>query len=347
MTAAERDTPRRLLVTGGRGFVGGAIVRALLARGDAVHTLGRSDAPELRALGVSTFRGDVAEPDAVRKALEGCDGVFHVAAKVGGWGHYDDYYRANVTGTENLLRACRDLGVAHFVFTSTPSVVHAGGDLEGVDESTPYATHFDAHYPATKALAEQAVLRANDATLRTVALRPHLVWGPGDNHMLPRAAARARAGRIRLLGGPPKRVDTLYIDNAADAHLAALDELRSAARCAGKAYFIAQGEPIESGLLINTMLAAVGIPPIHKRVPPLALHAAAWIAETLYRALGRDDEPPITRFAASQLATSHYFDISAAKRDFGYEPRVSFAEGLDHLRAAYHQGTHFGPQAHH
>lgn len=334
----------RLLVTGGRGFVGSAIVRALLAAGHHVVSLGRSAAPELEALGVTTFAGDVSDARAVRTAMADCDGVFHVAAKVGGWGAYEDYLRVNVTGTRNIIDGCRVLGVRHLVFTSTPSVVHAGEDLEGVDESTPYATHFEAHYPATKALAEQAVLGANSDTLRTVALRPHLVWGPGDNHMLPRVMARARAGRIRLLSGPPKRVDTLYIDNAVDAHLRAFEELRGAGKCAGKAYFIAQGEPIESGELINTMLAAVGMPPVTKRISPRLIHAAGWLAEKVYGALGRAEEPPITRFAASQLATSHHFDISAAERDFGYAPRVSFAEGVERLRAAYQSGTCFGVQ---
>ncbi len=333
-----------VLVTGGRGFLGSAIVRALVEQGHAVRSLGRSDAPELRDLGVHTVRGDVAERDAVRQAMQGCDAVFHVASKVGGWGAYDDYFRVNVEGTRNVLAVARELAVRHLVYTSTPSVVHSGEDLEGVDESTPYATHFDAHYPATKTIAEQDVLAANGERVRTVALRPHLVWGPGDNHMLPRVVARARAGRIRLLSGPPKRVDTLYIDNAVDAHLRALDELRGSARCAGKAYFIAQGEPIESGVLINTMLAAVGVPPVHKRVPVPVARAAGWLAEKVYGALGREDEPPITRFAANQLATSHYFDISAAQRDFGYTPRVSFEQGLKRLRAAYQNGTHFGRQ---
>jgi nucleoside-diphosphate-sugar epimerase len=338
--------PVTLLVTGGRGFVGGAIVRALSNDGHAVRSLGRSDAPELRALGVETFQGDVADPTVVRRAMEGCDGVFHVAAKVGGWGRYEEFFRVNVQGTRNIIASCKQLGVSQLIYTSTPSVVHAGTDLEGVDESVPYAEHFEAHYPATKALAERAVLRANGDGLATVALRPHLVWGPGDNHMLPRVVARARAGRIRLLSGPAKRVDTLYIDNAVDAHLGAFDELRGAARCAGKAYFIAQGEPIESGALINTMLATVGVAPVERRVPPQVAYAAGWLAEKVYGALGRDDEPPITRFAASQLATSHYFDIGAAKRDFGYEPRISFDEGLERLRAAYRDGTHFGAQRH-
>ena len=337
--------PLTLLVTGGRGFLGSAIVRALMDEGHAVRSLGRSDAPELRALGVQTFEGDVADLAIVRRAMEGCDGVFHVAAKVGGWGPYADFFRVNVEGTRNVIASCKELEVRHLVFTSTPSVVHAGDDLDGVDESVPYALHFEAHYPATKALAEQAVVRANGGGLSTVALRPHLVWGPGDNHMLPRVVARARAGRLRLLSGPPKRVDTLYIDNAVDAHLAAFRELRHTGRCAGKTYFIAQGDPIESGTLINTMLDAVGVPPVKRRIPPRVAYAAGWLAEKVYRALRREDEPPITRFAATQLATSHYFDISAAKRDFGYEPRVSFEEGLERLRAAYRDGTHFGRHA--
>jgi len=328
-----------ILVTGGGGFLGGAIVRRLLARGDAVRVLARSDYPEIRDAGATLIRGDLASHDDVRQACEGCEAVIHVAARVGGWGSHDAFYETNVVGTDNLLAACAEHGIGRLVYTSTPSVVHQGHDLRGVDESVPYARRFLAHYPATKAIAERRVLEANGRSgLSTIALRPHLIWGPGDPHLLPRTVARARAGRLRLLSGPPKHVDSVFIDDAAEAHLAALDHLGPGASCAGKAYFITGGEPIESGELINRVLAAVGVAPVTRRVPPRLAYAAGWVAETIYGVLGRRQEPPITRFAAQQLMTSHYFDISAAKRDLSWEPRVSFEEGLARLREAHRQG---------
>jgi nucleoside-diphosphate-sugar epimerase len=218
------------------------------------------------------------------------------------------------------------------VYTSTPSVVHAGGDLEGVDESVPYATHFKAHYPRTKALAEQRVLAANAAGLSTIALRPHLIWGPGDNHLLPRILDRARAGRLRFVGRVRKRIDVVYIDNAAQAHLDALDRLAADAACAGKAYFISQGEPVYADEMINAMLAACGFAPETRRVPYAVAYAAGAMLEAAWTALRLDGEPPMTRFVAEQLATAHWYDIGAARRDLGYAPTISTQEGLARLR---------------
>ena len=328
-----------ILVTGGGGFLGGAITRRLLARGETVRIMGRGEYPSLVDAGASLVRGDIASHERVIEAAEGCRAVIHVAAMVGGWGAYDAFYETNVVGTDNVIAACAEHGIARLVYTSTPSVVHQGDDLEGVDESTPYATRFRAAYPATKAIAERRVLEANGRDgLSTVALRPHLIWGPGDPHLLPRTVARARAGKLRLLSGPPKHVDCVFVDDAADAHVAALDALDADAPCAGRAYFISGGEPIESGELINRVLGAVGVPPVTRRVPPKLAYVAGWLAETVYRGLGREQEPPITRFAAEQLMTSHFFDIGAAKRDLAWTPRVSFEEGLDRLREAHADG---------
>ena len=199
----------RVLVTGGGGFLGGAIVRRLVARGDQVRSFARGEYPKLVKLGVEVRRGDLCDSEAVAAAIQGCERVFHVAALPGVWGAYKDYYRTNVVGTDNVLAACRAQGVKRLVYTSTPSVVHAGGDIEGGDESLPYATKFSAHYPRTKAIAEQSVLRANGEKLCTVALRPHLIWGPGDNHLTPRILARGRANRLRLIGKRPNLISRL------------------------------------------------------------------------------------------------------------------------------------------
>ncbi len=322
----------RALVTGGGGFLGGAIVRLLVARGDRVRGLARSQYPTLAALGVEQHQGDVADLDAVKNAARDCDVVFHVAAKAGLAGRYRDYHRANVAGTENVLAACRAHGIARLVYTSSPSVVFDGRDMEGVDESVPYPKHYHAHYPATKAQAERLVLSANGPDLATVALRPHLIWGPGDNHLVPRILARGRAGRLRRIGGVNKPIDSVYVDNSADAHVLAADRLAPGSPVAGKAYFISNGEPMPLWDLVNRLLAAGDVAPVTRSVPFALAYAAGWLLEKAYAVARPQSEPPMTRFLARELTTAHWFDIGAARRDLAYRPRVTIAEGLRRLR---------------
>ncbi len=321
----------RALVTGGGGFLGGAIVRRLVDRGDSVRSLARGDYPELRALGVETIRGDVADLGTVARAVAGCDVVFHVAAKAGIWGPRAEFHRANVEGTRAVLDACRSRGVAKLVYTSSPSVVHGGGDQEGVDESAPYPARFDSPYPETKAEAERMVLGADGDGLSTVALRPHLIWGPGDNHLVPRIIARAKAGRLRRVGDRPNRVDSTYIDDAAEAHLLAADRLGPGSVVAGRAFFISQGEPWPLWDLVNGILNAAHLPPVTRSVSPAVARLAGAVLEAAHRALRLSGEPIMTRFLAHQLSTAHWFDISAARRDLGYRPSVSIEEGLRRL----------------
>lgn len=323
-----------IVVTGGGGFLGGAIVRQLLARGETVRSVQRSDAPELRALGVDVVRADLSDAQACLNALTGAVAVVHVAAKAGVWGSEASFFAANVQATDNVIAACRSLSIGKLVCTSTPSVVHAGGDVENIDERAPVATHFSAPYPKTKAIAEAHVLAANDDTLATVALRPHLIWGPGDTQLTARVLARARAGRLRLVGGGEKWIDSVYIDNAAAAHLNALDHLHTGATCAGKAYFITQGEPMPQKQLINGMLAAAGLPPCQRSISPNVAWLAGAVLEGVWKMLGREDEPMMTRFLARQLATAHWYDISAARRDLGYAPQVTVAQGLEKLASS-------------
>jgi len=332
----------KTLVTGAGGFIGGAIARALLAEGREVRSFARGEYPALRELGVDTLRGDLADAGAVREAVRGCESVFHVAARFDLWGRYEDFYRVNTLGTENVIEACRAEDVPRLVYTSTPSVVHGGGDVSGVDESAPYPSHFEAHYPATKALAEQAVLAANSEALRTCAIRPHLVWGPGDSSALPRLVARAKAGRVRQVGAP-KLIDTCYIDCCVSAQLAAEARLAQPdAACAGRAYFVTQDEPVTGATFMNDMLAAAGLPPVTKRVPAPVARLAAHGVEALWRVLGRTSEPPLTRFMVSTLSTDHYYDITAARRDLGYAPNVSYAEGMRRLKAWVEETQPFG-----
>lgn len=326
----------RVLVTGGGGFLGGAVVRLLLARGDEVRSLGRGDYPALRALGVETVRGDLANREAVDPAVRGCDAVVHAGARAGAGVRLEPYRLANVVGTRNVVAACRRHGVGRLVHTSTPSVVHTGSDLHAADETAPIAARFDAPYPATKAEAERVVLAANSPSLATTALRPHLVWGPGDTHLVPQLVARARAGRLRFVGDGRALVDTTYVDNAAEAHVAALDALATgpAAAPRGRAYFVSNGEPRPIAAIVNAILAAHGLPPEHRRVPLGAAVAAGAVIEAIWALLRRDDDPPMTRFLARQLATAHHFDLTAARRDLGWEPRVTIDEGLRRLAAA-------------
>lgn len=324
----------KALVTGGGGFLGGAIVRKLVARGDSVRTLARGDYPWLAALGVDVHRGDIADPVAVSGAVHGVDVVFHVAAKAGVWGTRRDYERANVEGTRNVIAACRAHGVGKLVFTSSPSVTFAGRDQDGVDESEPYPSSYLAHYPRTKAEAEQLVVNANGETLAAVSLRPHLIWGPGDPHLVPRVLARGRAGTLRLLGARPNTVDSVYVDNAADAHLQAADRLTPGSPVAGKAYFISNGEPGPMADLINRILAAGGQPPVTKRISPGLAYVAGWCLEWVWRLTGRAGEPMMTRFVARQLSTHHWFDLAAARADLGYDPAVSLDEGMKRLAAS-------------
>ena len=321
----------RVLVTGAGGFLGFAIARALILRGDKVVAVNRSHYPKLHELGALQFQGDIAEPGVLNPAAEGCDAIAHVAALPGHWGRYDDYYRANVLGTERVLEACRLLNIGKLVYTSTPSVAHAGGNLAGVDESAPIPGRFRAHYPATKAIAEAAVLAANHSNLATCALRPHLIWGPGDNHLLPRLIARARAGKLKFVG-KSQLIDTIFIDNAVQAHLLALDQLAPNAACAGKAYFLSNDEPIALDVMVNKLLACANIAPVNRRIPYPLAYAAGALLELAYTFLPINGEPIMTRFLAEQLATAHWYDISAIKRDLGYRALVSIEEGLGILR---------------
>ncbi len=324
----------KLFVTGGGGFLGHAIVRLLFAHRHEVVTFSRGGYPTFDQLGVTHFQGDLSDYAVLKKAMMGCEAVFHVAAKTGVWGKYEDFYMANVTGTENVLQACRELGIRNLVFTSSPSVVYHGKDSEGHNESLPYPKKYDAYYPQTKAIAEKLVMAANDASLKTVSLRPHLIWGPEDPHFLPRLFEKSKAGKLRILGNSINRVDCIYIDNAAKAHLQAFTRLLlNPTQVEGKTYFISQDVPIPIATLINQLLAIANIPPVTKHLSPGIARFAGRLLETTYRILRISAEPAITLFLAKQLSTSHWYDISAAKQDFGYEVEVSIEEGMERLQA--------------
>jgi 2-alkyl-3-oxoalkanoate reductase len=370
--------PGSALITGGTGFLGRHLVDRLLAQGRAVTVLARRPAPDLTARGVRVITADLANEEAVHAACRGIGTVFHVAAKVGVWGRSRDFFQANVLGTRAVLAGCRAHGVPRLVYTSTPSVVYNGRDMAGADESLPLTSRCPAAYPLTKAIAEREVLAANSPGLRTVALRPHLIWGADDPHLIPRLLAQARAGRLRIVGGGRNRVDLVHVHNAVDAHLLAelalgksqvpspqfqerqagdarchlVDDNRSpppdpagasnvirdngnpAQPAAGRAYFITNGEPVVLWDWINDLLRALGIPAVTQRLPLGAALAIGGVCEAWWRLLPLPGEPPLTRFVAKELATDHWFDISAARRDLGYVPRISMAEGTAELIAS-------------
>ncbi len=324
------------LVTGGGGFLGRYICEQLVARGDQVRSFGRGAYPELTALGVEVVRGNIANLGDVSEACQGADVVFHVAARPGTYVQPQPYYEANTVGTQNIIDACRQHGVSRLAYTSSPSVVFSGIDQENVDETVPLALEWLAthrsYYSHSKALGEQKALAANNGRLRTCALRPHLIWGPRDQHLIPRLINRAKSGRLRRVGDGTNFVDMIYVENAAEAHLLAADALADEnSPVGGKAYFLSQGEPVNCWQWIDEILALAGLPPVQKSISQTAAWRVGAVLENVYRLLRLNGEPPMTRFVAAQLATSHWFDISAARQDFGYEPRISTTEGMRRL----------------
>ncbi len=320
------------LVTGGAGFLGLYLTEQLAARGDRVRVLARRTHRRLAELGVEFQEGDIRNPHDVDRACRNMDTVFHVAAVPGIWGSWKHYYETNTLGTRHVLEACRRDRVARLVYTSSPSVIYDGADHINVDESHPYPSHYLCYYPQTKALAEREVLAANgNDGLATVALRPHLIWGPRDNHLVPRLIARARSGRLRRVGGGNNVISMSYVENVAAAHLQAADALHPGAPPAGNAYFINEAQPVNLWRWIDELLALAGLPPVHKSISSRAAYAVGATLEAIYKVLRISAEPPMTRFLAQQLSGSHSYQIGRAQRDFGYKPLVTVEEGMRRL----------------
>ncbi len=312
----------KALVTGGHGFVGGEIVRQLRAAGHEAT-------PVSRQSGV-----DITEASGLAAAMQGHDTVFHVAALAGVWGRREHFERTNVTGTEVVIAACRSTGVQRLIFTSSPSVTFDGTDHVHAANDLPYPTTWLADYPRTKALAEQAVLAANGPSLATVALRPHLVYGPGDPHLLPRLLARARAGRLRIVGEGHNEVSLTFIANAAAAHLGAALALEPGAACAGRAYFVNDASPVRVWDWLNVLFTRLGVDPVRRRVPASVAYAGGAVLEAAWALLGLAGEPPMTRFVARQLSTTHTYDLGPAQRDLNWAPHVGHDEAMERTVAS-------------
>lgn len=317
-------------MTGGGGFLGSVVCRQLAVEGHEVIAFQRSKAAHLESFGVESFEGDIREPGAVTAAVSGCDAVIHLAAYAGLWGDAQIYEAINVGGTANVLDACRQADVGHVVYTSSPSVVLKGEDIEGGDESLPLVSKPLMPYQASKITAEKMVRDANTADLKTVVLRPHLMWGPGDPHFLPRLIDRALRDRL-FLPAPESKSDVVFVENSARAHIQAMLELCDTGTCAGKAYFVTNNDPQVQGEFVLRLLKTAGVTARIRKIPPALARFMAGVMETSWRLFRIRSEPPMTRFMVAQLCSSHWFDCSAARRDFGYVAPISIEQGLEIL----------------
>lgn len=326
----------KVLITGAGGFLGQYIAERLVARGDTVRSFSRSHLPQLAALGIEHQAGDIRDAAAVMNACQGQDAVIHTAALAGIGGYWKEYFQINTQGSLNILAGCQKHAIPRLVYCSSPSVTFAGTSQSGVNESVPYPAKWLCHYPHTKALAEQAILSANGKHgVATCALRPHLLWGPRDQHLIPRLIVRARAGQLRQVGDGTNLIDATYVENAAQAHIDALDRLSLTSPAAGKAYFISQGEPVNCWNWINDLLVMAGLPKVKRRISFRAAYAAGALLEGAHWLFRNPAEPRMTRFLASQLATDHYFDITSARQDLGYSPQITMADGMQRLTQSW------------
>lgn len=320
------------LVTGGGGFLGRYVAEQLLQRGDTVRVLARGDYPELTSQGMELIRGDLRDAAVVRRACEGVESVFHVAAVPGIWGSRRMFHEINVVGTQNVLEACHASGVARLIHTSSPSVVFDGQDHVDADETLPYASRWLCYYPWSKALAEQQVLSAHQTDgLRTLALRPHLIWGPRDNHLIPRLLQTARAGRLRRVGTGGNVVSVSYVENTAAAHLAADRALSMDGSVGGQPYFINEPEAVNLWTWIDDLLRLAGISPVERCISAASAYYLGAACEVVWAGLRLSGEPRMTRFVARQLSGSHSYRIQSALEKLGYAPSISMAEGMRRL----------------
>ena len=319
----------KVLVTGASGLLGGAVAARIRAAGHQVRAFQRSPST---VPGVEDVRGSLTVAADVDRAVVGMDAVVHLAAKVSLAGDPADFAQVNVVGTQRLLTAAARAGVTRFVQVSSPSVAHTGASIVGDGARPADPAHARGDYARTKAQAELLALAADGDAMSVVAVRPHIVWGPGDTQLVARVVARARAGRLPLLGGGRALIDTTYVDNAAAAIAAALERAADDA-VHGNAYVVTNGEPRPVAEMLAGICAAAGVPAPRRSVPAGLARAAGGAVEAVWRIRPGQDEPPMTRFLAEQLSTAHWFDQRRTRADLQWAPEVSIDEGLERLRA--------------
>jgi len=326
----------KCLITGGGGFLGRSLANKLLSLGNVVTVLGRQSYPEIEKK-INCIKADVRNFSAVNVALRDQDVVFHTAATPGIWGDYKEFYETDVQGTQNIILACHANKVKKLIYTSSPSVVFGECDLEGIGEQTPYPEKYLCNYSKTKAIAEKMVMEVNgNKGLATVCIRPHLIWGPGDPHLLPRIIKRAKNKKLFRVGEGKNLVDMIYIDNAVEAHIKACDKLSLNNNVAGKCYFVSDDNPVLLWDWIELVLKKLNLPGVSKSISFKYAFVLGRILEFFYNVFHVKKEPLMTRFLATQLAKSHYFNIEQSKKDFDYKPIVSNEEGLKHLINDYY-----------
>ena len=321
----------KVLVTGGRGLLGSAVVRELVTRGHEVTAFQRTP---ITIDGAHTVAGDISDPSAVARVMAGHDAVVHLAAKVSLVGPWEDFARTNIEGTRTVLTQARAAGVTRFVQVSSPSVAHAGEPLIGASATPADPEGARGNYARSKAAAELLALAADSEQMHVVALRPHLVWGPGDTQLIGPIVERARAGRLVLIDDGAALIDTTYIDNAATAIAQALERCDQP-EVHGRAFVVTNGEPRTVAELVSRIAIAAGSPPPRRHVPFGLARLAGSVIERIWERTGRAGEPPLTAFMAEQLATAHWFDQQETRRALAWEPAVSIDEGLERLAASF------------
>lgn len=323
----------RVLVTGGSGLLGRTTIAALAARGHEVVALQRRESAKLSCRQVLA---DVCDRKAVAAAATGCDAVVHGAARVGVVGSREEFRRDNVGGTEAVVAACRKAGVPRLVVVSSPSVGYESVPTVGAVAEAPITARGDrSWYSESKAAAELVALAANDAALAVTAIRPHVIWGPGDTQLVGRIVERARSGRLFVVAGGRALIDTTYVDNAADALVAVAEQLSPDGAFAGRAFVVSNGEPLPVRVLLEQICAAAGVPPPRRDLPLGLARGLAGAAERVWARRRPADEPPATRFLVDQLALAHWFDPRPFREATGWRPAVSVAEGMRRLAAWY------------
>lgn len=320
---------KTILVTGGGGFVGKSLIKKLLNKGYQVKSLSRNFYEELATLSVTCYQGDIGgEFEKINLFFKNVDAVFHVASKVDMWGKYDDFFKTNVIGTRNIIKACKENNIKYLIYTSSPSVIANNDGLKEVDASFPYPKKYDAFYPETKAMAEKEIIKeGKKGEIFTLVLRPHLIWGPNDTNLIPTILDKAKNGKLKQIGDGKNIVDCSYIEDCTDAHILALEALEKNPSLSSNVYFVTQDEHIKLWDFINSILVAKKLPPIEKKVSKKLALSIARVLEFTSKMIP-SFKPLFTKFLITEMTTDHYFNIEKTKKDLGYSPKYSIKEGL-------------------